>query len=150
MTLPCSPIRQLVRNTAIAIAFSNVFDPPQCQHQVFLSTHLIVASFWHSGMHRSRQSIPLPEGLPVGQLIGRKGSNIRHLQSKSGARIAVRGDAGIVTVTGSAFDIIAALSLLEAQFASWRSSGTAGFRIRPEFAFTAPAIQGCVSIASND
>ncbi len=76
-------------------------------------------------MYRSRRTIPLPEGLPVGQLIDKKGSNIRHLQSKSGSRIAVNGDAGVVTVTGSAFDVTATENLLQAQFASWRSSGTA-------------------------
>lgn len=76
-------------------------------------------------MYCSRRTIPLPEGLPVGQLIGRKGSNIRHLQSKSASRIAVNDDADIVTVTGSASEISAAVNLLQAQFASWRSSGIA-------------------------
>lgn len=37
----------------------------------------------------------------------------------------MNGDAGVVTVTGSAFDVTAAENLLQAQFASWRSSGTA-------------------------
>ena len=71
----------------------------------------------------------------MGQMIGKKGSNIRHLQYKSGARIAVNGDAGFVTVTGSAPDISAAVNLLQAQFASWRSSGTCtagfGLTLRP-------------------
>ncbi|DBA85228.1 TPA: hypothetical protein ACH3X2_005931 [Trebouxia sp. C0005] len=78
-------------------------------------------------MYRSRQTFPLPEGFPVGQLIGKKGSNIRHLQSKSGSRIAVNADAGIVTVSGSASDIAAAVNLLQAQFASWRSSAATAY-----------------------
>ena len=126
---------RLVGNTAIAIAFYEVqvctlntdcILSPYSQFPVNLSV-LIVASFLLSSMYRSRRTIPLPEGLPVGQLIGKRGSNIRHLQFKSGSRIAVNGDAGFVTVTGSASDITAAVNLLQAQFASWRSSGIACF-----------------------
>ena len=75
-------------------------------------------------MYRTRQTVHAPEGMPMGQLIGKRGSNVRHLQSRSGARINIDTNAGTMTVSGSASDVSAALQRLESQFASWRSSGT--------------------------
>ena len=75
-------------------------------------------------MYRTRQTVHAPEGMPMGQLIGKRGSNVRHLQSRSGARINIDTNAGTITVSGSASDVSAALKRLKGQFASWRSSGT--------------------------
>ncbi len=74
-------------------------------------------------MYGNRRTVFAPEGLGVGQLIGKKGSNVRHLQSRSGARVNVNADAGTVIVSGSSSDVSGAVELLEGQFASWRSSG---------------------------
>ena len=74
-------------------------------------------------MYKSRTEVRIPAGLGVGQVIGKKGSNIKYLQTRCGARMSVNTVFETVTVTGSATAVALALKLLEAQFASWRSSG---------------------------
>ena len=74
-------------------------------------------------MYRTRTSVRVPAGLGIGQLIGKQGSNIKHLQSRTSARMAVDTVSETVTITGEKTDVSLALALLEAQFASWRSSG---------------------------
>lgn len=58
-------------------------------------------------------TVKAPEGLPVGQLIGKSGSNIKHLQARSGSRIAVDPASGFVKVTGKPEAIAMSLQLLE-------------------------------------
>lgn len=77
-------------------------------------------------MYRSRVVVKVPKGLAVGQLIGKQGSNIKHLQTASCARMAVDTISESVTISGNAADVSRAVKLLEAQFASWRSSGDPG------------------------
>ena len=74
-------------------------------------------------MYRSRTVVRIPSGLAVGQLIGKQGSNIKHLQTRSCARMAVDTASETVTISGNVADVELAQKLLEAQFASWRSSG---------------------------
>lgn len=75
-------------------------------------------------MYRTRQTLYAPQGLPMGQLIGKGGSNVKHIQSRSGARVNVNSDAGVVSISGSTLSVSTAVQLFEGQFASWRSSGT--------------------------
>ena len=61
----------------------------------------------------------------MGMLIGKQGSNIKYLQSRTSARMAIDANTESVTITGYEADVMLAMALLEAQFASWRSSGEA-------------------------
>ena len=72
---------------------------------------------------RRNISVHVPAGLGIGQMIGKQGSNIKHLQSRSRARMNVDAATETVRISGSDAEISFALKLLEAQFASWRSSG---------------------------
>ena len=74
-------------------------------------------------MYQSRTDVRIPAGLGVGQVIGKQGSNIKHLQTRCGARMSVDTNDEKLIVSGSATAVSLALRLLEAQFASWRSSG---------------------------
>ena len=74
-------------------------------------------------MYRTRSVVEVPQGLAVGHLIGKAGSNIKHLQTRSCARIAVDTASEYITVSGSTTNVALAVKLLEAQFDSWRSSG---------------------------
>ena len=67
--------------------------------------------------------VSVPDGLELGQVIGKAGSNVKYLQNKSKTRMFVDCDARVVTVKGHARDVSTALDLLEKQFANWRSSG---------------------------
>ncbi|KAL3145248.1 hypothetical protein ABBQ32_000992 [Trebouxia sp. C0010 RCD-2024] len=78
-------------------------------------------------MYRSRVVVKVPKGLAVGQLIGKQGSNIKHLQTASCARMAVDTISESVTISGNAADVSRAVKLLEAQFASWRSSAVSAY-----------------------
>ena len=75
-------------------------------------------------MHRTRRTLYAPQGLAIGQLIGKGGSNVKHVQSRSGARVNVNADDGSIVISGSTLDVSKAMQLFEGQFASWRSSGT--------------------------
>lgn len=72
---------------------------------------------------RRNVSVHVPAGLGMGQIIGKQGSNIKHLQSRSCARMSVDSATETVRISGSAAEISFAVKLLEAQFACWRSSG---------------------------
>lgn len=74
-------------------------------------------------MYRSRTVVKVPSGLAMGQIIGKRGSNIKHLQTVACARMAVDTASGTLTISGSTSDVSRAVKLLEAQFESWRSSG---------------------------
>lgn len=74
-------------------------------------------------MYRSRTIVKVPQGLALGQLIGKAGSNIKHLQTRSCARMSVDNASQTVTISGNTADVALALKLLEVQFDSWRSSG---------------------------
>ena len=69
-------------------------------------------------MYRSRAVVKVPAGLAVGQLIGKQGSNIKHLQTTSCTRMAVDTNSETITISGSAADVSRGVKLLEAQFAS--------------------------------
>lgn len=74
-------------------------------------------------MYRSRTDVRIPVGLGVGQVIGKQGSNLKYLQTRCGARMSVDTKNETVQVSGDSTAVSLALRLLEAQFASWRSSG---------------------------
>ena len=74
-------------------------------------------------MYRTRTVVQIPPGLALGQLIGKAGSNIKHLQTTCGARMSVNNSSETVTVSGNTADVKLAQKLLQAQFDSWRSSG---------------------------
>ena len=70
------------------------------------------------------RTVRAPEGISVGQLIGKSGSNIKHLQERSGSRIAI--EPGLVKIKGSPEATSIALQLWEQQFKSWWASGGHG------------------------
>ncbi|KAK9820319.1 hypothetical protein WJX72_008932 [[Myrmecia] bisecta] len=73
------------------------------------------------------RSVTLPAGFSAGAVIGAKGSNIKRLQASSGARFAVDGDAGIVTITGSASKVQAGEQLLNKQLDAFRRSAISSY-----------------------
>ncbi len=69
--------------------------------------------------------IKAPAGLSMGRLIGKHGSNIKHLQETSGAHIKAQmqsDDDIYVIVRGNSHQGLLAVELVEAQFASWQCS----------------------------
>ena len=71
-----------------------------------------------------RQVLPAPPGLPTGQLIGKKGNNLKHLQARSGAHIYVDAEIKAVVVTGDGKSVARAIDLLQAQFRAWKTAAT--------------------------
>lgn len=67
--------------------------------------------------------VAIPSGLGMGQIIGKQGSNIKHLSSRSCARMSVDTASETVSINGSDGAVSLAVKLLDAQFQSWRSSG---------------------------
>lgn len=84
---------------------------------------LAVRTYRWFTMYSTRTVVRVPAGLGMGMLIGKQGSNIKYLQSRTAARMAVNADTETVTIIGNKEDVSLALMLMEAQFASWRSSG---------------------------
>ena len=74
-------------------------------------------------MYRQRQTVAVPPGMDLGQVIGKAGSNLKHLQARSGTRMFVDNSSESVIVQGRAKDVSTAVEMLAKQFESWRSSG---------------------------
>lgn len=50
---------------------------------------------------RVKRTVPIPSGMDVGNLIGKKGSNIKDVSARSGAVCRVDGEEMVVLLSGS-------------------------------------------------
>lgn len=75
------------------------------------------------GQRSSSRSIALPPGMSPGAIIGKGGSNINLLQSRSGARVIINNSTGRVEVSGSSAAVDEALRLLMLQIDTFKATG---------------------------
>lgn len=76
-----------------------------------------------TGYGGASQSIPLPPGMSPGAIIGKGGSNIKLLQSRSGARVSVNANSGSVDVSGTPAAVEEAVRLLWLQIDAFTATG---------------------------
>lgn len=80
------------------------------------------------GQRGNGRSIALPLGMSpaAGAIIGKGGSNIKLLQSRSGARVIINNSTGRVEVSGSSAAVDEALRLLMLQIDTLKATGVHG------------------------
>ncbi len=64
--------------------------------------------------------LELPTGFDVGALFGRQGRHLREVKSRSGARIRIDGEAGVIIISGNAASVATATRIYQQQFAASR------------------------------
>jgi hypothetical protein len=99
----------------------NFSSPQQCS--VISTSAYVMYSYSQDLSRRGSSSIALPPGMTAGAVIGKGGSNIKLLQSRSGARLSVNSNSGRVEVFGSTSAVNEALKLLRQQFEAFAATG---------------------------